>query len=77
MTEKEYFERLIEIHGQDKFGLYTASYQDDDGDQKAEIKCWGCDAIGHSLWSEGWRVHFNHGEDCQYIQLINRINHER
>jgi len=47
----KYLKNLIEIHGEQYFGIYEATTESINGDQKVTLCCWGCEAKGYMLWS--------------------------
>ena len=42
----QYLKNLIEIHGEQMFGIYETTTETTNGDQKVTLCCWGCDAKG-------------------------------
>lgn len=66
----QYLKNLIEIHGEQSFGVYEATTETTNGDQKVALRCWGCEAKGHMLWSENWEKHFEHEKDCEFTKLM-------
>jgi len=70
----KYLKNLIEIHGEQYFGIYEATTESINGDQKVTLCCWGCEAKGYMLWSERWKKHFNHEKDCEFTKLMSDIH---
>jgi len=70
----QYLKNLIEIHGEQYFGIYEATTENINGDQKVTLCCWGCEAKGYMLWSESWKKHFNHEKDCEFTKIMSDIH---
>jgi len=70
----KYLKNLIEIHGEQYFGIYEATTESINGDQKVTLCCWGCEAKGYMLWSESWKKHFNHEKDCEFTKIMSDIH---
>lgn len=68
---KEYLNLIIDIHGDSTFGVHGSTLNTHE--QVESLKCWGCDGEGHSKWSENWKRHFEHKEDCSYLKLMGMI----
>lgn len=73
MENKEYLASLIDIHGENYFGIHETRTINSDNDQKIELQCWGCCGSGYKLWSESWTEHFTHDSDCAYLKLKKEI----
>lgn len=69
----QYLKNLIEIHGEQSFGIYEAATENTNDDQKVTLCCWGCKAKGYMLWSESWKKHFEHEKDCEFTKLMSEV----